>query len=679
MSFRKKFTLTLFVMVLFVLCLTITAFASNRTSINYTDINGVTHNVPVVKFPEATPEDVAKANGYDSNAKILKFFVDDSAYTILKANDGSLTAYPTWYLIEQSGNSESYIAISEIRYGYINSMVTGKSYSNGAVLYCEFPDGLTHVRNNGVFGRTSGYERNVTDIYIPSSAILIQSCAFQSSTQLRRVFIADGSEIASIEDDAFLDCLNLEFFDFDKLTKLTFIDGFNNCSKLINKQIDLSANTQLTEIGSNCFRGCKLTSVILPDSVKKLNNGVFYQNDLQAMKLPASLEYIGDDTFTGNTNMVLESGILPKGLTHIGTNFLYGCTKLPSLIVFPVGVTSIPDEGFPNVTVPNGKGDLTIVFLGKVTKLIIDGSPYNAWAEHVTIYLAQNTISDFNGKVYSYTDKVSGTLGSSKSQSGTLTMDVSDRSVSSTSKVGDNFLEIIFCGGNGKVEQSFMLTTNGDSITEDRGLYNFDEHACQLYYINESDCTADKICFICDINKANESHNYETQIFYPNGFIASGIKSQACQNPLCKVMQNGKDVGAIFICLGTSVSQYGNSFSITQGFKLNLNEYNDFINSGNCLDFGIIAGISSVTTNSPLELTDGKVSLKDDCRAILVSQDELSRYSYFELKIHGITESYFDTPLVINLYTTDGESINYIGQMVQSDSVISTTYNENKQ
>lgn len=674
MKISKKLLYVICLSALLFLCFVLTANAQNRVFIDYTDASGITHQVPIIKFDDATPESVASAIGYQAKANMLKYFVDDSAYTILKADDGSLCAYPTWYLIEQSGSSSSYIAISEIRYGYINSKVQDKSYSNGAILYTEFPNGMTHIRNNGVFGRNTGYERNVTDIYIPASVVEIQSGSFQASTSLTRVFFEEGSLLERISDDAFIDCFNLQYFEFEKLTKLTFIDGFNNCKGFSGTKIDLSSNAMLIEIGSNCFRNCGLAGISLPDSIKKLNSGVFYQNNLQNLKLPVSLEYIGDDVFTGNTNMVLENGILPKNLCYVGINFLAGCSVLPSVIVFPEGVTVIPDEGFPNVTTPEGKGNLTIVFLGKMTKVVIDGSDYSAWAEHVTIYFAKNSISDFNGKIYSYTDKVTGTLGSYVSQSGSLTLDVSDRSPSSTSQVGTNFMELIFCGENGKIQQSYMLTRNGDSITEDRGLYDFDGHSCQLYYADYSDCTSNKICFVCDTNYAEASHNYNIKITYAHGFLTEGIKSQACQNPQCLVATEGTSVKAIFITLGISVSAFGDTQSITQGFKINADAYNDYVSAGNSLSYGLLAGLASITTSTPLEIKDGHAMLKNGCRGVIVSQNSISLHSYFELKIVGITEANYNTELVLNAFVVDNGSVYYLSENIQDNIVIPTSY-----
>ena len=664
---KKKILLISLLAAIFCLVLSVSIFAENRTSIEYTDASGQSHQVKIVRFENDTPENVASTLG--NNATMQAKFKDDGAYVILKATDGSLCAYPTWYIIEPSGNSISYVAISETEYGYVNANnPDGKTYARGAILYIEYPYGMTHLRNNGVFGRGTHYECNVTEMVVPSTVVEIQSMAFSENKTLKKVHIGSDNIIATIGDDAFLNCVNLELFAFEKLTHLEYIDGFNNCA-LLTGTLDLSHSTKLTKIDNNCFNGCKFSLALLPDSLKHLGNGVFKNNGLTWFKFPASLEYIGDDSLSGNPNMVLESGILPKNLNYVGMNFLYGCKNLPETIVFPEGVTTIPDEGFPEVTRPNGQGKLNIVFLGKMTKVIIDGSPYNNWAEQVTVYFAQNTISDFSGKVYSYTDKGTGELGSCTSQSGTLVLDVSDRSVSSTKQVGANFLQLVFCGDAGKVQQSYVLTTNGDSITEDRGMFDFSGHTCQIYYINNEDCTASRTCFVCDVNFANTEHSYSMAILYTQGFMNAGIKAQACTNAGCLVADDGVDVAPIFECLGLSMSEFADAngnYSITQGFRINREAYNAYIEAGYVLSFGIVVGVENVVGSEPLTVENGEAVAVNKEKTIFAPQNLIS-HDYVDVKLAGISKDRNGIGVIMCMYACDAQSVYYISESAQSD------------
>ena len=650
----KRFALIIFVIL--VSCLfALSVSAEERSSISYTDADGVTHNVPMVRFDDDTPEVVAAALG--NNVAMQTLFKDDNAYVILCATDGSLCAYPTWYIIEPSGSSASYVAISEVEYGYINSNnPEGKTYERGAVRYIEFTEGMTHLRNNGVFGRGNHYENNVTEIVIPSTVTEVQDMAFSTARSLRAVHIPDNNSIKRIGDDAFIHCENLEVFDFSKLTFLEFIDGFNNCAKLPDV-LDLSNSTSLTEIGNNCFNGCYFTRAYLPDSVKRIGNGVFNNNALTYFDFPVSLEYIGDDALSGNTDMVIENGILPKNLSYVGVNFLNGCKHLPETIVFPEGVTTIPDEGFPNVSRPNGEGNLNIVFLGKMTKVIIDGSPYQNWAEHVTVYFAQNTISDFNGKVYSYTDKESGELGEYVTQSGTLVLDVSDRSVSSTSKVGDNFIQLIFCGGT-TVEQTYVLTTNGESITEDRGMFDIENHAHMAYSVAYGDCTSPTVCIICEVDFAEAEHNYILTIDYSKGFLASGVKSQSCQNPECTVSMDNVDISPIFVSLGISMSTFeGSVISVVQGYAINRDAYTEYVSNVGTLNMGLVIAAKRIAGDEPVVVNGSSFDTTSE-KAILIT-DGLLANDYLEIKVVGISAANSGEELVMCMFAYDGEKVVY--------------------
>ena len=669
---KKKLIFALALVAIFAFIFAICAFANERTSISYTDAEGNVHEVPIVKDESATAEGVASVLGNKASQQAL--FMDNGAYAVLKAKDGTLTAFPTWYIIEPSGNSSSYVAISELEYTYVNKL-TDHTFERGAVLYVEFPYGMTHMRNNGVFGRGSHYEKNVTEIVIPNTVYAIEGSAFEKNTSLIKVYIEDGSLINAIGDESFTECSSLEYFEFDKLTCLTKIDGFRG-TKISGEVLDLTKNVNLVELGDNCFNGCKFDKILLPDSVKYLRNGCVSNCGLLEFTFPSDLEYIGNDTFNGNPDVVFSSGILPKNLSYVGVNFLYGCKNIPSLIVFPEGITTIPDEGFPEVTTPNAQGNLTIVFLGKVTKLIIDGSPYQNWAEHVTVYFAQNTISDFSGKVYSYTDKETGALGSYVSQSGTLTLDVSDRSVNSTSKVGDNFLELVFCGNNGKVEQSFVLTTNGDSITENRGNYDFDGHS-HLAFSWEDDCTAVKKCIVCDVNIASAAHSFQTEISYPNGFSASGTISNACKNDGCLV-GDYEEAPALIICLGYSSAEYDGS-AISVNYKINneaIAEYERI--TGEVVTYGVFAVLKKNIGENDIINEDGSKA-----NGVIAAELNDRQFTLVSLKMVGFTTSeHKAADIVMGAYIVNksqsAKSISYVqaGTPNAGEKYYYVSYNE---
>ncbi|MER2107057.1 MAG: leucine-rich repeat domain-containing protein [Solibacillus sp.] len=79
-----------------------------------------------------------------------------------------------------------------------------------------------------------------------------------------------------------------------------------------------------------------ITSVTLPNSVKRIGVNAFTANQLTEVTLPANLEEIGNDAFLGNN---LKSIALPKKLKTIGRN-AFASNKLTTLTI-PNSVTAL--------------------------------------------------------------------------------------------------------------------------------------------------------------------------------------------------------------------------------------------------------------------------------------------------------------------------------------------------
>ena len=641
------------------------AYDETRTTIEYTDINGTTHTVPVVKYADATPQTVASSLG--NNASMQELFVDDSALVVLKATDGTLTAYPTWYIIEPSGSSSSYVAVSEVEYTYINSK-SDKTYERGATLYVEFPEGMTHLRNNGVWGRGTHYEKNVTEIVVPKSITVAAANAFQNNTTLKKVYIREGSLMTAIEDYAFEGCSALEYFQFESLTKLTLIDGFAGDIKL-GGELDLSKNTELKTIGNNAFLNTLIGKVTLPDSV----------------------ESIGTKAFCG-TNFYFASPYLPRNLKTLGNEFLSGTKNLNSLLIFPEGITSINDEGFSGCYPADSSQTFTLVFLGKMTKLYIDGHTYVNWGAQTNIYFAQNSLSEVQAKVYAYTDKQTGALGSvivDNSSTGTLDLDIASASPQSLTQVGDNFIRLYFCSGNGVVETSHILTNEGNDITEDRGTFVMENHThygAQLYtaptcgdegfdgvkciacdtnagktipatgnHTTEDDgnCETEVICSVCQ-NVVIEaiSHVLGEVYSYDKGYLETGTLRIGCTNKGCTHGET-TEIPALAISKGFSQEIGENTGAIVFGITFNreaIKSYEKYLNT--TIDFGLIA--SSVQDESPL---NSDASAKT---GTIKNSFAEANYSIFQIKLIGIEkEQYAQLFHCGGYFLVDGE-ISYV-------------------
>lgn len=644
---KRKILLTLLITLalvsIFAFAVSAEAYDETRTTIEYTDINGTTHTVPVVKF-DVEPSVVNNAikadtsRGHACNLDGLTKMADNGAYVIVKDTNGGLTAYPSWYLIDAEGT-----AIYEISYGYLNSLTatTGKSYTEGAIVYMEFPQGMSYVRNNGVFGKkTNGtpYETNVTDFHIPKTAEIINSNTFNSMPNLKNVFIEKGSPITKIDGSTFSNS-SVEYIQFESLTQLTSIDGCSNCKNL--KSLDLSKCTQLTKIASGAFQNCTgMGPITLPDSVQTIGNSAF--SDLG--------------------NGYLTSPYLPASLTSVGTFFFSNNKNLLETYIFPAGIKELPNEFVSSSTRPGGPEgkELNLVFLGKVTGCVyVNGNGHQKHAEKVTVYFAQNSLSEYNKDGFYI--KPSGS--------------------SVTSIPGA--IRAAFCKGTGAgtngsvtgIEYVYITNTNGTSWTSDMvndatNGFDFDNHThygAKLY--RKETCGADGVdgvnCIICDLEKGDiipatgnhtsqDDGNCETDVVctvcsqvvkealthilgekyeYSNGYLAVGVYKNGCLNDGCNHGEV-KEIPALAISKGYSQEVGAESGAIVFGITFNreaIKTYESYLNT--TIDFGLI--VSSVQDESPL---NSDASAKT---GTIKSSFTSASYSIFQIKLVGIESSQY--------------------------------------
>ncbi len=634
----KKFLLALTIVAMLVCVFAISVSAEDRMSISYTDINGTTHNVPVVKYDDATAESVALTLG--NNATMQALFADNGAYSIIKATDGTLTAYPTWYLIEPSGNSASYIAISEIEYGYVNSK-SDKTYNKGAMVYVEFPEGMTAVRNNGVFGKKHNgghYETNVTDFYIPSTVNSIESESFNSMPNLKNVFIEAGNQITSIPSSTF-SYSTVQYIQFESLTELETIDGCT--STKLTGDIDLS-NTKLKTIKAGAFEESR---------------------NIGKITLPNSVETIETRAFQNTGNAYLASPYLPTSLTFIGDRFFAYNNNLLDTYIFPEGVKSLGSEPFQDSKVSGDSAGkkLNLVFLGEVTGVVyLNGNGHQKHAEDVTVYFANNTLDQYNKN------------GFKVKPSGSSYTDV------------ERAIKVVFCKGNNVADLIYLTNTDGTSWQT--GTFTMEGHThFGSATIVPNDCgnngSETVSCVICDSNivkvlEATNDHNYIDGVcdvcgkslcpsgadrvmkrvaIYENGFIAVGRITSKCQNDGCTYEVKESDTEAIFTFKGYSAKINGNKITVSYLVNNEALKTYETINSVS-LSFGIIASVAQETENTPISVNAGTLTTENN----VVMAPVNSEFSGFDFILNGFTVEYYDKALIMCAYVFDGTKVSYL-------------------
>ncbi len=274
----------------------------------------------------------------------LTWSYDTSTYTLTISGTGAMEDYG-----ESNRPWEEFVSYED------------EFYDSYGDYYCTGPTGIQKVIiESGVasISENAFYSCNyLTDVTVADTVKFIGSYAFYSCYNLKNINIPDSVKL--ISDYAFYYC--------DGLTSITIPDSvmsigagaFSDCGSLKTVNItDLSAwcNITFNDSSSNplCYGadlyldGTKVTDLVIPEDVTKLNAYAFYNCDsLESVTIPDSVKSIGDTTFNNCTN--LEGVTIGDGVTSIYDYAFSNCTSLTSIII-PDSVTSIGDYAFSNCT-----------------------------------------------------------------------------------------------------------------------------------------------------------------------------------------------------------------------------------------------------------------------------------------------------------------------------------------
>lgn len=282
----------------------------------------------------------------------------------------------------------------------------------------ELPEGLQIIGQNAFAGT------GLTMITVPASVSEIGYCALGYDENLEPVsdfmiigtpgtiaqtYCSDYDEdydyyndftFVDVEDSALLEevqgleVLTSGDYSYAEKDGAAYIFACSSAEEVIEVPSEIEGLT-VTRIYGGAFFGSSAKEIILPDTVKEIDNLAFYMcTNLKTVKLPASLEILKNQAFSDCT--ALETLEIPASCATIGNEVFLNCTALKAVEI-PASCTSIGTEPFLNCT---SLKEITVAD-GNTSFVAEDGVLYTADKSEIVAYPAAK-----EGKSYKAPDSV---------------------------------------------------------------------------------------------------------------------------------------------------------------------------------------------------------------------------------------------------------------------------------
>lgn len=175
---------------------------------------------------------------------------------------------------------------------------------------------------------------------ITYDVVAISDEAFQYYENIKAIYIPEG--IKTIGENSFKGCMKIATISLPNTIKKMGVGAFNACKGV--KNIKLSSS--LTEISRQCFVGCSIESLYIPEGVERIGFDAFAKSDrLIEVYLPSSLKVIDRGVFY--ECKLLREITIPAAVTEIGEYAFYedaALTDIYNLSPTPQIVTAIVDH-----------------------------------------------------------------------------------------------------------------------------------------------------------------------------------------------------------------------------------------------------------------------------------------------------------------------------------------------
>lgn len=199
-------------------------------------------------------------------------------------------------------------------------------------------DDTTYTVPNSVkkLAKVSFASCQLENLYLPDTLEIIGESAFQEC-KIKIVEIPES--VKYIGECAFIRS-GIESIELPASITTIEEGTFENCYKLIS----VTFKGDVTNIGDYAFNRCnKLADIYIPDTVKSIGKGAFQLTDIEEIKLPDNLVYIGEYAFNNCTN--LQEVTIPNNKLEIKNRAFYNCPALLDITI-PENVIEIGEASF---------------------------------------------------------------------------------------------------------------------------------------------------------------------------------------------------------------------------------------------------------------------------------------------------------------------------------------------
>ncbi len=447
---------------------------------------------------------------------------------------------------------------------------------------------------------------------------------------------------------AFNACLNLRTIEIMSAPTLVENDYFSQCSAVESIKIDLS---KCTSVGGSAFEfstGCQGSGVN--------TKAVWYNLEGENIVDLSSCKTISGEAF-GTSNIGSAKIIWPTALESLADQaFRKANITGPMLINAAEGKTlSLPYWCF------NGNNPSIIICNEGVTTVAASFSGTTAVFLAPSIKITDNNGSFRNGSTlycYSLTDD-----SKVPDPNHCTTVNITSGTINSYGVCG--FVANLVTA-EGEVVIGEAVHTTSDAI---------DNSLCPIGKVSVTSCKyCDYEAYSIDgAATEKKEHNYSLvgSISYVN-FYEMGYKTTKCECG-AEMESDVATEAAIFILKGVSFSEYkdaNGNYSATQGYEINQDAYNAYIESGKTLEYGFVASVADITGTQPLKVENGDVCAVNESKTIIVNQGKIA-HNYFDIKISGFKAENNGVKLVMCLFTFDGEGVYYLNKITEENQATS--------